>query len=236
MQEELTRLAQEYTQRDSQINTNSWKTSIYHPRHSLGQLFAEHNKRILITAINKLDIDLEDKQILDLGCGDGSWLRMLIELGANPLQLTGIDLSPQRIQYAQERNPLINYIHNRVASLPLPSASYDLVMQTVVFSSILDPNLTQHLAKEMERVLKPGGYLIWLDNSQAFPPRLTGYSPEDLKRLFPNLELIYKRRVHPRYFRKLHKNYAWVAQLIYQFTPIWCDALLIILKKGNDRD
>ena len=52
---------------------------------------------------------------------------------------------------------------------------------------------------------------------KAFPPRLTGYSPEDLKRLFPNLELIYKRRVHPRYFRKLHKNYAWLAQLIYQY-------------------
>jgi ubiquinone/menaquinone biosynthesis C-methylase UbiE len=233
---ELERISQEYKKRDTTINTNTWKTSIYHSRHSLGRLFYEHNRSVFIEAINLLNIDLEDKFILDVGCGDGNWLRMLIELGANPQSLTGIDLSEQRLKDAKDKNALINYIHNQQPSLSCLSLSHDIVMQTVVFSSILDQDLVQHLAQEMERVLKNNGYIIWLDNKKAFPPRLAGYSQEKVLQLFPNFKLVYCVPVHPRYFRKLHKNYTWLAKLAYEFTKIWCDGLLIILQKGDNND
>jgi len=42
-------------------------------------------------------------------------------------------------------------------------ASFDVVTQFTVFSSILDPDLKEQVAQEMIRVTKPGGYILWFD-------------------------------------------------------------------------
>ena len=99
---EIDRIREAYEQRDADISSSTWKRDIYHPRHPMGRLFYEHDYNILVTALNSLDIDLEDSTVLDVGCGEGAWLRLLVELGAKPDNLTGIDLSESRIQAARE--------------------------------------------------------------------------------------------------------------------------------------
>lgn len=230
-QDELIRIKQEYEKRDNKINELNWKDSIYHPRHSLGQLFYEHHRKSLIRAINRLDINLDSLKILDIGCGDGNWLRMLVDLGANPQNLTGIDLSEKRINVAKQSNPAINWIHGQEENIPLLSQGYDLVMQIVVFSSILNQELSKDLASEIYRLTKIGGYIVWLDHKKSFNEKLSGYSKTQILDYFPNTKIVYCDSVHPRYFRYLHKYSPWLCTTVYEFTRLWCDSLFIILQK-----
>ena len=46
---------------------------------------------------------------------------------------------------------------------PVAAASQDLVLQSTVFSSLLDDAFQQRLADAMWRLLKPGGAVLWYD-------------------------------------------------------------------------
>jgi len=47
--------------------------------------------------------------------------------------------------------------------LPWPTGSFDIVHQGTVFTSILDDEMRRSVAREMLRVLKPGGVIAWYD-------------------------------------------------------------------------
>jgi len=227
---EIERIKDEYKKRDSTLSGHNWKTSIYHTRHLMGRLFYEHNWNALIDAVNALDIDLDGLSVLDVGCGSGAWLRIFPELGSSPENLTGIDLSEERIRSARSKNPAINFIKSDGENIPFPSERFDIVMQVVVFSSIIDEGLAYNLAKEMYRVLKPGGMIFWIDHKKSHSEKLTGYSIERLHDYFPSCSLIYKESVHPGYFRKWFKH-PWLCRLLYSFTRIDCDSWFLAFRK-----
>src|SRR5262249_42960136 len=106
---------------------------------------------------------LGGRRIADIGCGHGTWLLELVEWGADPWKLSGIDLRPERIGVARQRLPQADLREGDASALPWPDESFDLVSQFVVFTSILDPALKQAVASEMLRVLKPGGHILWFD-------------------------------------------------------------------------
>ena len=84
-------------------------------------------------------------------------------MGRGPCGLCGIDLSADRIAAARQRIPHADLRIGSAAELPWPDASFDLVSQFTVFTSILDPGLKRAMADEMLRVLKPDGSILWFD-------------------------------------------------------------------------
>src|SRR5215469_9164812 len=48
---------------------------------------------------------LQEKRILEVGCGTGAWLRQLVRRGALPENLSGIDLLVDRIEKARKLCP-----------------------------------------------------------------------------------------------------------------------------------
>ncbi|MBW2662356.1 MAG: methyltransferase domain-containing protein [Deltaproteobacteria bacterium] len=130
---EIYRLKEVYRNRDEKINSQPWKEDIYHPRHPMGRLFYEHNYNIIVDALNATDISLDNLTVLDVGCGTGAWLRLLVELGSKPENLTGIDISENRIENAKSNNPAINWIKSDGDSIPFECDTFDIVMQVVVF-------------------------------------------------------------------------------------------------------
>lgn len=119
--------------------------------------------RILAPLLVKaLGADLSSAHILDVGCGSGAFLRQLISWGADPAKLTGTEFQQERLDYARRHTAA--GVHWHLGGLNLTSAdSVDLVSAETVFSSILDPELRHHLASEMWRITKPGGWCMIYD-------------------------------------------------------------------------
>ena len=122
-------------------------------------------------------------------------------------------------------------VRQRFEGLPFAAGSFDLVIQAVVFSSILDESARRGLAAEMARVLRPGGHLLWVDHKASFPPRLAGFSQAQVREYFPSGEIVHAESVHPRYFRRLHRH-AWLARLLYRASRARCDSWLLVLRLG----
>lgn len=104
---------------------------------------------------------LEGWRILDVGCGDGRWLRRMVDYGADPADVVGIDISDVRFKTGVAKNPLISMLKTDGEVLPFKDASFDLVTQFVCFSNIPTDALRRRTAGEVARVLRPGGYVFW---------------------------------------------------------------------------
>lgn len=137
---------------------------------------------------------LSDKDILEVGSGSGGVLLELLNYGADPHRLHGIDLLPERLALAHERLPHLPVSCASGTALPYPDHSLDLLLQFTVFSSILDRALCYTVAREMLRVLRPGGAIIWYDfwinpvNKQT-----RGIKPQEIKEYFPGCRYTFDR-------------------------------------------
>jgi 2-polyprenyl-3-methyl-5-hydroxy-6-metoxy-1,4-benzoquinol methylase len=91
----------------------------------------DHNRtHVLDPATLDLLGDVSGKQVLDLGCGEGRFCRLLAQRGAS---LTGVDLSSRMIELAREaeaKEPLgVSYHEADAADLSfLRNSSYDVVL------------------------------------------------------------------------------------------------------------
>jgi len=114
--------------------------------------------------------DLAGLTILDVGCGDGRWLRWLVELGADPEQVIGVDVSDASFARAKAINPRIELSKVDDLVLPFEAEHFDLVTQWVCLSSTPTQALRAFVASEISRVLKPGGWIFWWDLPHCVSP------------------------------------------------------------------
>jgi SAM-dependent methyltransferase len=136
-------------------------------------------------------LPLADRRVLDVGCGRGGILASFLEMGARAENLYGVDLLPNRIEEARLSHPGMNFICSNAENLDYPDTIFDLVVLFTVFSSILDSGMARNVADEVDRVLKPGGALLWYDfcHSNPWNPHTRGITKRDLLSLFPAFEL-----------------------------------------------
>jgi ubiquinone/menaquinone biosynthesis C-methylase UbiE len=134
-------------------------------------------------------LPLNGKKILEIGCGTGKTLASLIELGAEPQNLFGVDLLPDRIEEARSRYSNLYFECANAEKLNFLNASFDLILFFTVFSSILDGDMAKNVASEAQRVLKPGGAILWYDFRFNNPsnPNVRGIRKKDIRILFPKL-------------------------------------------------
>lgn len=140
---------------------------------------------------NARALPLNHASIADIGCGAGQWLAEFVRWGAQATNLHGIDLLEDRIASARTRLPQADLRCGDARQLPWPDNCFDLVTQFTVFSSILDPDFRRDLAREMLRVLRPGGHILWYDCRYSNPVRIAvrGLNRREIARLFPNCRI-----------------------------------------------
>jgi SAM-dependent methyltransferase len=156
--------------------------------------------------------DLTVRRVLEVGCGTGGNLLELLRLGFTPRNLAGIELLPDRFAQAMQTLPAGVILMQGDASLvKLPDESEDIVLQSTVFSSLLDAPFQWRLAQTMWRWVRPGGGVLWYDFTVDNPrnPDVRGVSVARIRELFPEGRLSVQRltlappiarvvcRVHP---------------------------------------
>ena len=86
--QEEERIRQVYARRDA-----SGKTALYYWQRQDVIYMVYRDRAVLARALQCLGInDLSPLHVLDVGCGSGGWLRLLLEWGASPERLHGVDL------------------------------------------------------------------------------------------------------------------------------------------------
>lgn len=95
------------------------------------------------------------KRVLDDGCGEGRFARKLAAAGAF---VVALDPTRPMIRAAYDRRlPAQGTVRGTAECLPLPDASFDLIVSYLVLIDV--PDYRAAIA-EMARILRPGGRLV----------------------------------------------------------------------------
>lgn len=160
-------------------------------------LLIQERERAVLRLLRQAGITrLGDRDILEVGCGSGFWLREFIKWGADPARLVGVDLLEDRIADARRLTaPGVRFRAGTALGTGLAAHGFDLVLQATVFTSILDPAVRRALATEMLRLLRPGGHVLWYDFRVNNPrnPDVRGVGAAEIRRLFPGCALRLRR-------------------------------------------
>jgi len=187
---EARKVAERYARRDvgdrySALNPDVWQTLQERQRAMLA-LFARAGVR-----------NVSGLKLTEVGCGAGGNLLELLRIGFAPEHLTGLELLPERHVQARRVLPAATSVwQGDAADAPVEAASQDIVLQSTVFSSLLDDAFQQRLADAMWRWLRPGGAVLWYDFTVDNPrnPDVRGVPLRRVRELFP-LACIAHRRV-----------------------------------------
>lgn len=97
------------------------------------------------------------EQVLDIGCGDGSFTEMAARLAGCAV---GMDRSAEMLQAGAERLGHlchVEWVLGDATALPFTNSRFDVVLAITVLGMVAEPRT---VVEEAFRVLKPGGRLV----------------------------------------------------------------------------
>ncbi len=105
-------------------------------------------------------------KILDLGCGEGSFLRELRRAGFS--DVAGVDRSPEQVaEAARQGEPGVRLGDILVEAAALPDASHDVIISFDVLEHLRRDEILD-LAENVRRALRPGGrWVIHVPNAES---------------------------------------------------------------------
>lgn len=111
-------------------------------------------------------------EVLDLGCGTDTLALLLCELHPG-VQVTGIDGDPSILEIANRKAKQagveVRFERGLAQDLPFSNGSFDRVVSSLFFHHLPPPSKID-AAREIARVLKPGGELHVVDWGRATGP------------------------------------------------------------------
>jgi methionine biosynthesis protein MetW len=113
----------------------------------------ERNRMLLKMLFGNIDSDV--KNILDVGCGDGT----LSEIISRRLKVkvTALDISPALVQKAKEKGIEAYTIDVCAQPLPFENGKFDVIVMARTLEHLVDPDSA---IREIKRVLKKEGLLF----------------------------------------------------------------------------
>jgi SAM-dependent methyltransferase len=172
-----------------------WRYNLLNP--SVWQTVHER-QRALLRLLHRLGWqDFAERKLFEVGCGNGGNLLEMLRFGFDAGDLRGVELLEER--YAEARRvlpPELQLTLGDACEAEVQSSSQDIVLQSTVFSSLLDSAFQQRLADAMWRWVKPGGGVLWYDFIVNNPRNadVRGVPLRRVRALFPNGQ-VYARRI-----------------------------------------
>jgi ubiquinone/menaquinone biosynthesis C-methylase UbiE len=213
--------------------------TVYHSLYSFfnpGHLFmAQELERRMLRLLQQHSCeDLRSKNLLEIGCGGGHWLREFIKWGVRAENVVGVELLEDRAAEARRLCPSATKIEcGRASELEFVDESFDIVLQATVFTSILDSSLKQQVAREMMRVVRREGFILWYDYHVNNPWNndVRGVNRREICQLFPGCRLDLKRITMAPPLTRFLAPYSYLAcYMLGKFSPL-CTHYLGVIRK-----
>ena len=110
------------------------------------------------------------QRVLDLGCGTGT-LAIMVKQRQSNAEVVGLDADPDMLKVARHKSATLHapvqFDTGYTNSLPYPDASFDRVMSSIMIHHLKTPD-KETTAREVFRVLKPGGQLHIIDFGKPY--------------------------------------------------------------------
>jgi SAM-dependent methyltransferase len=182
-------------------------------------LFIEERERAVLGWLRQSGFPPGTTRVLEIGCGTGGNLLDLIRFGFTPSNLTGVELQEGRLEEARRRLPrTVQLISGDALDVAFEPAAFDVAMLFTVFTSLLDSDYRESLARHVWRLVKPGGGVLWYDFRFDNPWNrdVAGIPVKAIRALFPEGALHCRRitlapplaraavRLHPSLYHVLN--------------------------------
>ncbi len=139
------------------------RTHVWSPK-KVKEATVPNYSKLYVTQPAIFDIlpSLRGKKLLEVGCGNGYWLRLFHSKGA---QCVGVDVSKNQLAEAQKRNEsektrIIYYPSNGADLKVLGSQKFDIVFLEKVLLEVPALSQIRKMMKEAYRVTQKGGILV----------------------------------------------------------------------------
>ena len=167
---------------------------LYSPLRASVYMAEQEKERALIRWIHTCGLaPVSGKRVAEVGCGSGRNLLHFLQLGFSPENMTGVELLPDRVKQAQAILPGdIKLLLGDFTGIDWKDSSFDIVLQSTVFTSILDDAFQVKMANCMWSLVKPGGGVLWYDFIYNNPrnPDVRAVSLKRIRDLFPQGKIV----------------------------------------------
>jgi ubiquinone/menaquinone biosynthesis C-methylase UbiE len=181
-------------------------------------LFYRHQLELALTrALRREGVALEGKRLLEDGCERGNLLRQLLELGASPGRCVGLDRDVAALREGRDKTAAaVRFVCGDAAALPFRAGAFDVVVQSLLFSSLPVGEARERAAAEVGRVLADEGLVVWYDFVERAKEGLPrGLELGEVRELFPGWRLAaYKFGLRFRWVQFLVNKWLWLARTL----------------------
>lgn len=151
-------LIKKFGLRNTPVEYNENDAINYSSRISESADLEENPDNLIRQTFKRLPENLEDKQVLDIGCGEGRWGRLMVKHGAI---VTGIDSSQKMIEIAKERSKKfgnkIELLRTDISNLINNDKKFDFAFSCYTFNNISNLN---DIFQILNKLLKNDGELL----------------------------------------------------------------------------
>lgn len=171
---------------------------------------------------NKLINKSSGRSLLDIGCADGRMSAKLLDLGYS---VYGMDVSPSLIKEAKKKG-VKTKVFDAADGLPYKDETFDFIFAGEIIEHLID---TEFIMKEINRVLKVGGYVvITTPNLVHLPERLSflkGRAPGQTQPLHVFLKYHIRQFTHESWKNILHE---------FNFKVIDSESSIVVFERDEE--
>ena len=175
-----------------------------------------------------------ETRCLEVGYGRLGWLGDLVSWGVWADNVAGIELDAARAADARRALPAADLRIGDACEMPWTAGEFALVIASTVFTSVLDDDVRRRLAEAIERVLAPGGALLWYDfrvNPRNRHVRAIGR--RGLRSLFPGLAGdVGSVSLAPPLARRVVPRSHLLATVLERVPPLRTHLMAVLVKRG----
>ena len=180
---------------------------------------------------NLFGSSLSDCKILEIGAGEGKNINFFKQIGIPSKNIMANELISNRIKRLKDAHPDIHLLEGNALNIQ-KVGPFDIIMQSLVFTSILDQSFRNKLANKIFELLKPNGIILWYDFVYNNPknPDVLGVSKNEIRYLFPGASIsFYRVTLAPPIGRRIGKLY----NLVNFLAPFFRTHVIAVIKKKN---